>query len=415
MATDVVKVAKDGTPNATTFNMAFQDKDGSGASLAPIHALRDASGNDINPATADGVTALGTSLAGIATNVSTAANQTTTNTTLASILAKQPTSPALEDGGNLAAILTKLGAVVLSAGSAIIGKVGIDQTTPGTTNGVVVNSSVLPTGAALDTSVQQVKTALGSPFQAGGSISNTTFASTQSGQWNITNISGTISLPTGAATAAAQVATQSAPGTAQNGMALTVQGNPAGLPVPTSLAALPALVASSAIIGYAGSLNFQTAPVVPNLSATYASGALLGTAGTAGAGSAIMTVPVFRNTTQPSATLSQILFGWTGSETVNLTAYIFNKLPTTTGLTDTATPTFLAADLQHLVCAPITTTLAAPTAGSTAHLSATSLSLSVQNRDTTVTQNLYVVLVADAAISSAGTNDLFFSISGVQD
>ena len=48
----------------------------------------------------------------------------------------------------LKAIWTKLGSVVLGAGSAIIGKVGIDQTTPGTTNGVVVNSSVLPTGAA---------------------------------------------------------------------------------------------------------------------------------------------------------------------------------------------------------------------------------------------------------------------------
>ena len=36
----------------------------------------------------------------------------------------------------------------LPAGSAIIGKFGIDQTTAGTTNGVVVNSSALPTGAS---------------------------------------------------------------------------------------------------------------------------------------------------------------------------------------------------------------------------------------------------------------------------
>lgn len=36
----------------------------------------------------------------------------------------------------------------LPSGSAIIGKVGIDQTTPGTTNGVVVNSSALPSGAS---------------------------------------------------------------------------------------------------------------------------------------------------------------------------------------------------------------------------------------------------------------------------
>lgn len=47
-------------------------------------------------------------------------------------------------------------------------------------------------------------TALGSPFQAGGSIGNTTFGATQSGTWNLTNISGTITLPTGAATSANQ-------------------------------------------------------------------------------------------------------------------------------------------------------------------------------------------------------------------
>lgn len=36
----------------------------------------------------------------------------------------------------------------LPAGTNLLGKTGIDQTTPGTTNGVVVNSSALPTGAA---------------------------------------------------------------------------------------------------------------------------------------------------------------------------------------------------------------------------------------------------------------------------
>lgn len=56
----------------------------------------------------------------------------------------------------------------------------------------------------MTTQLATINTTLGSPFQAGGSIGNTTFASTQSGTWNINNISGTISLPTGAATSAAQ-------------------------------------------------------------------------------------------------------------------------------------------------------------------------------------------------------------------
>lgn len=56
----------------------------------------------------------------------------------------------------------------------------------------------------ITTQLNTLNTTLGTPFQAGGSIGNTTFASTQSGTWNITNISGTVSLPTGAATAANQ-------------------------------------------------------------------------------------------------------------------------------------------------------------------------------------------------------------------
>ena len=88
------------------------------------------------------------------------------------------------------------GTVGLVAGSANIGSI---------TN--VTGTVSLPTGAATsalqttgNSTLTTINTTLGSPFQAGGSIGNTTFASTQSGTWNINNISGTISLPTGAAT-----------------------------------------------------------------------------------------------------------------------------------------------------------------------------------------------------------------------
>lgn len=53
------------------------------------------------------------------------------------------------DGTTLATIDADIKAnIVLKAGSAIIGKVGIDQTTPGTTNGVQVNAA-LPAGSAI--------------------------------------------------------------------------------------------------------------------------------------------------------------------------------------------------------------------------------------------------------------------------
>lgn len=43
----------------------------------------------------------------------------------------------------------------------------------------------LPTGAATATGLSTINTTLGSPFQAGGSIANTTFAATQSGTWTV--------------------------------------------------------------------------------------------------------------------------------------------------------------------------------------------------------------------------------------
>lgn len=61
-----------------------------------------------------------------------------TQTTLAAILAAQGAAPSQQTGAT----------VGLVAGAAIVGKVGIDQTTPGTTNGVQIVAA-LPAGTAL--------------------------------------------------------------------------------------------------------------------------------------------------------------------------------------------------------------------------------------------------------------------------
>lgn len=114
----------------------------------------------------------------VTTQLSTLATALSTiNTTLGTplqtggtVAVTQSTSPWVVSG----AVTTTLG-----AGTAIIGNVRIDQTTPGTTNGVVVNSSALPSGASTSALQSTINTTLGSPFQAGGSIGNTTFAATQ--------------------------------------------------------------------------------------------------------------------------------------------------------------------------------------------------------------------------------------------
>lgn len=74
-------------------------------------------------------------------------------------------------------------------------------------------------GSAGTWSIQYVQMANALPVQPGTS---TTWAATQSGTWSITNVSGTISLPTGAATAAKQPALGTA-GSASSDV-ITIQG-----------------------------------------------------------------------------------------------------------------------------------------------------------------------------------------------
>lgn len=166
---------------------------------------------------------------------------------------------ALEGGGNLASLVTQLGAVTASptantvldrlksinttlgspfqAGGSIGNTAfGISGTLPAFAATPTVNLGTIA-GVATQTTLASVLSALGSPFQAGGSIGNTSFAATQAtasalnatvvgtgtfavqlsgASNNINNISGTISLPTGAATSANQILTQApiAPATA---------------------------------------------------------------------------------------------------------------------------------------------------------------------------------------------------------
>lgn len=85
---------------------------------------------------------------------------------------------ALQTTGNntLSAIDTKLGGTLAV-------NVGLTDAQLRASNVNVAVNAALPTGS-----------------NTIGSIANTSFAATQSGTWNVTNISGTVSLPTGAAT-----------------------------------------------------------------------------------------------------------------------------------------------------------------------------------------------------------------------
>ena len=116
-----------------------------------------------------------------------------------------------------------------------------------------------------------------------GAISNTSFAATQSGAWDITNISGTISLPTGASTSALQTTGNTSLSnidtkTPALGQALAAASIPVVLPAaqvtaltpPTTVGvnSLPALSTGSNAIGSITNTSFGISGTLPAFTTT---------------------------------------------------------------------------------------------------------------------------------------------------
>lgn len=105
----------------------------------------------------------------------------------------------------------------------------------GTPN-VAVTSSVLPTGAATDASLVTINTTLGTPFQTGDSIANTSFGASQVGTWT-TGRTWTLNSATDSVTIAGTImSTNSANG--NTGAAVPVQATQVGGSDGTDLQAL---------------------------------------------------------------------------------------------------------------------------------------------------------------------------------
>lgn len=110
------------------------------------------------------------------------------------------------------------------------------------TNATLGAVTASPAQYTIGDRLKSIGTILGTPFQAGGSIGNTVFGATQSGTWTIAGISGAISLPTGAATSAAQ--------TTGNASLATIAAH-----VGTPGSATPGTAAYVAGVGPSGSLR----------------------------------------------------------------------------------------------------------------------------------------------------------------
>ena len=164
------------------------------------------------------------------TGAATSALQTTQNTTMNSLFKSGQSIGNTVFGATQSGVWTVNPGNVANTTAWKVDGSGVTQPVSGTfwpaTQPVSASSLPLPTGAATATLQSTINSTANSLFKSGQSIGNTTFASTQSGTWNINNVSGTISLPTGAATAAKQPSLGTAGSASPN--VITVQGIASG-------------------------------------------------------------------------------------------------------------------------------------------------------------------------------------------
>ena len=169
------------------------------------------------------------------------------------------------------------------------------------------------------------------------------------------------------------------------------------------LAAILCLISASA--------NAQMVPAHATIDSA-PSAALTVAASSHGANTAVgglITLPVFRNRSDPSGLIDAVIISSSGGSAPTLTVYIYDSLPSATTCTDAATFVEGAADVLKRVLAPFTLTLAA-TQGVTTTTAETALSRSTRNYDSPPTLNLYACLVTGGAFTPAA-NDFSIKFS----
>lgn len=181
-ASKTFKVAKDAAVNPGLFNYSFLDESGVGnGPYYPIHAVVDSTSTLVDPVKQQQFPSqLGRQTMAGSLSVALASDQAAVPVSLSGPLPAfaAPAEVVISDGGTIATatgtpadaayagsgnptivsllkgMFAQLGQVILGPGSSKIGAVDIDQTTPGTSNGVVINSmAALPHGTAVIGSV----------------------------------------------------------------------------------------------------------------------------------------------------------------------------------------------------------------------------------------------------------------------
>lgn len=154
----------------------------------------------------------------------------------------------------------------------------------------------------------------------------------------------------------------------------------------------------------AGSVSQSYTPTVT--AGAYAQNAVVG---------GLKTLKIFNSSAQPSGVFDYFMVTSKGGLTTAMTVYVFDQLPSASTFTDNQALVLNSADIAKLAMQPFVVTPAVSGSGTTATTAQLAQITSLQNHDSPITQNLYIALVANGAMTPGSTTDLVIKMGMVCD
>jgi hypothetical protein len=247
-----------------------------------------------------------------------------------------------------------------------------------------------------------------------GFAATPTVNAAESGAWNIANISGTITLPTGAATAANQptAAAQASTTSGQTGPLIQAAAS-TGAPTYSSGTTNPLSTDTSGNLRVTGSFavsGFDSGIV--RVSATPGAGAHAAGVSVGG----LFSIPIAR-VNGGSGIISGVHVFTSWGSTATYVLRLWQKNPTSTTCTDGSAFVGSNTDNANLVTGPQALQFNAPlntTGDADSYADLLALSIDYKNSDSATTQNLYACLVTNASDTPGASATLSVGLSGPQ-
>lgn len=152
-------------------------------------------------------------------------------------------------------------------------------------------------------------------------------------------------------------------------------------------------------------LHHQSANIVPTIQASaYAANNCIG---------GKQTIPVFRTTSPASGRITGVSVVTLGGEEPPFNIYIFSKDPTLSTFTDKSTFAVHNTDSHYLERVISITPSVLP--GTAQKMGYAELNLPIVNKDTSVSNNIYVAIEVGAAVTPTGTSNLILKFRLIQD